>query len=245
MKISSSFNSNYRMQNSQSFNGLPAKTVFLPEWLGKAGKWAGEYVSMPEQKLFLAATAFLFQPAIDMKFAEEDKKSDVAIKSASKAIAGGITGVAIRALSEKYFRSKIGYDANGDKKVNLINDYLFPPKAAKLRERSKTAADIMLKKYASTLSIVTALAVMILVTNEKLDVPITSDLQDLYTYVARDNKSWKDAFKEVGKSRINKIKISIKRQKEFVDNIKNKCKRIFNIIKEDNPIQDNKGGGIT
>ena len=233
MKISSSFNSSYRIsKNRESFKALHPNPVLLPESLGKMGKWAGEYVSMPEQKLFLATTAFMFQPVIDMQFAEEDKKSDVAIKSAAKAIAGGITGVAIRGLFEKYITNAIKFDEHGVRSYKGISRYLFPPKAEKMRKISPSAADVQLKKYASTLGVMASLLVMILVTNEQLDVPITSDLQDLFTGVARDNKTFDQSLKDVANARLDKMKSGLQSIKDFFADSKIKSKKILQIAKE-------------
>ena len=72
MKISSSFTTIDRKQNYQSFKGVPPNPKYLPEFVGTLGKLAGDYISMPEQKLFMATTALMLQPLIDLKFAEED-----------------------------------------------------------------------------------------------------------------------------------------------------------------------------
>ena len=98
MKISSSFHNIDSNQSYQSFKGVPPNPKYIPEIIGNIGKVAGEYINTPEQKLFLATAALMFQPLIDLKYAKEDQKEDVAIKSASKAMAGGFTGVLIRAV---------------------------------------------------------------------------------------------------------------------------------------------------
>ena len=250
MKISSSFDNNYIQNNNPSFGivnlnkthrktikrpieKVPQNPVILPDKLGEIAKWVGESVGLPEQKLFLAASAVFLQPAIDMKFAEEDKKSDVAIKSASKAIAGGITGVTIRILSERYFKKKIGYERNGLRKVNKLNDYLFPESAEKLYRTSMVEYERLIKKYCVTLGNMCALFTMIFVTNEQIDVPLTSDFQDLFTGVARDGKTWEKSLDMVIKSRKTKIRRWFKRQVEHLHSIKDKTRRIIDIIQED------------
>lgn len=255
MKINSSIDNNYYKYNKNpSFgvvnlkkipkdipepllNKIPEKPVVLSDKIGEFGKWVGEYVGMPEQKLFLATSAFLLQPAIDMKYAEEDKKSDVAIKSASKALAGGITGVTIRILSEKYFRNKIGHTPRGRRKDNLLNDYLLPKYADDLREKSIIEYERQMKKYCATLGNMCALLIMIFVTNEQIDVPLTSDFQDLFTGVARDNKNWEQSTNDVINSRKTKIKRWFQYQVDYMHSIKDKIRRIIAIIKEEPKIK--------
>ncbi len=254
MKINSLSNSNYKTNKSCSFGivnlkktpklpKFPQKSkdekdftlkIYLPDRVGNVAKWISQYVGLPEQKLFLAATAFLFQPAIDMKFAEEDKKSDVAIKSAAKALAGGITGVAIRGLSEQFFKNRIGITKTGKRKANWVNDIFFPMKCFEdLKIEGFIEYDRNIKKYCTTLGNICALITMIGVTNEKIDVPLTSDFQDLFTNVARDNKTWENSLDTVITSRKNKIKRGINDKINFFKRLKDKIRRIKDIIEED------------
>ena len=96
MKICSSFESKIKNRTCQTFKGLPANPIYLPECMGKAAEAAEKYISIPEQKLLMSLAAVLFLPMIDLKFAHEDKKIDAAIKSTAKPIACGFTGVLIR-----------------------------------------------------------------------------------------------------------------------------------------------------
>lgn len=80
-------NLNRNIQPNNSFKGVSARKIF---------EFVGNNFSTPEQKLIVATTATVLRPLMDLKYAEEDKKVDSAIKSTSKAIAGGLTGVAIR-----------------------------------------------------------------------------------------------------------------------------------------------------
>ncbi len=262
MKISSSPNNNYNIYEPPSFGlvslkkkpsaqrkkpkikftKMPEKPIYLPNFIGEAAKWTSEFVGLPEQKLFLAATAFIMQPAIDMKFAEEDKKSDVAIKSAAKALAGGITGVTIRGICERYFKNRIGYDEKGKLKVNLANDLFFPKDSEEIRAKSIVEYEHRISKYCVTLGNICALAAMILVTNEKVDVPLTSDFQDLFTNVARDNKSWEDSFNEVAVSRKNKIQRWIQSKIDYLKMLDDKANRIKNIINEEYPKKKKSAG---
>lgn len=260
MKISSSFDNNYIKNTPPSFGAvnlkkthrkiikrpsekLPENPIILPDRIGEIAKWVGESVGMPEQKLFLAASAVFLQPAIDMKFAEEDKKSDVAIKSASKAIAGGITGVTIRILSERYFKKKIGHQKNGLRKYNKLNDYLLPTSAEKLYKENIIEYEQQLKRYCVTLGNICALFTMVFVTNEQIDVPLTGDFQDLFTGVARDGKTWEQSFTTVIKTRKTKIKRWFKRQVDYIHSLKDKTGRIFGIMAEDTsnikPVKEN------
>lgn len=226
MKISSSLE-NRKTTPEQSFKGIPRNPKYLPNIIGKIGKAAGEYISMPEQKLFLAATALTFQPLIDLKFADEEKKKDAAIKSASKAIAGGLTGVTIRAAFLKMTERFIGYN-----KHNKLNKYFFPAKAAEMfQDKSNTAlANIRIQQYQKTLGTLFAILFMILVTNSKLDVPITSDLQDLISGIVKENKSWPKSLSDVLKNRGNKIKNKISKIKNTFVDIKNKTNKVIKVL---------------
>lgn len=80
-------NLNRNIQPNNSFKCVSTRKIF---------EFVGNNFSTPEQKLIVATTATVLRPLMDLKYAEEDKKVDAAIKSTSKAIAGGLTGVAIR-----------------------------------------------------------------------------------------------------------------------------------------------------
>lgn len=238
MKICSSFNNQYNKNNnspSQSFKGIPKNPHFLPNIVGKMGKLAGEYVSMPEQKLFLATTALMFVPLIDLKFADEDKKTDAAIKSASKAMMGGLTGVTIRAAFLKFTDKFIGLG-----KHNVINSYLLPPKArelnAKLSASRNEAAKIMLakkvKQYSQTMGTLFAILFMTFFSNSKVDVPLTSDMQDLISGVVKDNKTWLKSLSDVSKARKTKIRNWFEKKKKFFSVIKEKFVKVINVLKE-------------
>lgn len=201
MKISSSFNYNRKNATEKSFKGIPPTYTKIPEVIGNIGKLAGDYVSMPEQKLFLATTALMLQPLIDLKFAEEDKKVDAAIKSASKAIAGGLTGVTIRAGFISLTKNLIGFD-----KKNKFNDHFLPKDAVEMLRTNPDMAKIRLSKYSQSLGTLMAIAFMIGITNRNVDVPLTSDLQDLISGVVKENKTWLQSFTDVKNNRAAKIK---------------------------------------
>ena len=207
----------------------------MPNILGKIGKLAGEYVSMPEQKLFLATTALMFVPLIDLKYADEDKKVDTAIKSASKAMMGGLTGVIIRAAFLKFMDKFVGLG-----KHNVINTYLLPPKAselnAKLSAAKNEAEKLMLakkvKQYSQTMGTLFAILFMTFFSNSKVDVPLTSDMQDLISGVVKENKTWLKSLADVSKSRKTKISNWFEKKKIFFSNVKEKIVRIVNVLKE-------------
>ena len=236
MKISSSFYNRYNNEvQPQSFKGIPKNPKFMPNLIGKMGKLAGEYVSMPEQKLFLATTALMFVPLIDLKFADEDKKTDAAIKSASKAMMGGLTGVTIRAAFLKFMDKFVGLG-----KHNIINTYLLPPKAselnAKLSAAKNEAEKLMLakkvKQYSQTMGTLFAILFMTFFSNSKIDVPLTSDMQDLISGVVKENKTWLKSLADVSKSRKTKISNWFEKKKIFFSNVKEKIVRIVNVLKE-------------
>lgn len=203
MKISSSFNYKQGYKTQESFKGFPPTYKKIPEVIGNLGKLAGEYVHAPEQKLFLATTALMLVPLIDLKFAEEDKKVDTAIKSASKTIAGGITGVSIRAGCVALAKSLIGFEPHKTSKVNM---HLLPKAAIEMYNINPAKAKVRLNSYIETLGTLAAIAIMVGFTNAKVDVPLTSDMQDLLSGVIKQDKSWLQSFTDVKNNRVAKIK---------------------------------------
>ncbi len=234
MKISSSSRNINNTKNAQSFKGLPENPKCIPAPIGKLGKIVGEYVNTPEQKLFLATSALMFQPLVDLKFADDEKKTDSAIKSASKAIAGGLTGVAIRAGFLKLIDTYIGFDKN-----NKLNEYFLPKAARKLRKNSPSLADVRLKQYCQTLGTLFAVLFMIFFSNSKLDVPLTSDFQDLLSGVIKEDKSWIKSLGDVGKARKDKINSWFNHKKDIITNIKNKIQNVVSKNKEAKPNEEN------
>lgn len=227
MKISSSFNYNRKNVNQKSFKSIPPTYTKIPEVIGNIGKLAGDYVSMPEQKLFLATTALMIQPLIDLKFAEEDKKVDAAIKSASKAIAGGITGVTIRAGFISLTKNLIGFD-----KKNKFNDHFLPKDAVEMLRTNPDMARLRLSKYSQSLGTLMAIAFMIGITNKNVDVPLTSDLQDLISGVVKENKTWLQSFTDVKNNRAAKIKKWTDKWVNRLKKVGNKTAEIGKIIVE-------------
>ncbi len=236
MKISSSFiNKDGQSKSSPTFKGVPANPKYIPEIFGKIGKVAGEYINTPEQKLFLAVSALMFQPLIDLKYAKEDKKVDSAIKSASKAMAGGITGVTIRAFFLKLTNHYIGLE-----KHNLLNRLFKPDDIVNIKLYDPDMAQLRIKQYSQTLGTLFAVLFMILFSNSKVDVPLTSDFQDLISGVVKENKSWIISLSDVVMARKNKISDWINRKSKIVKHIGGKLKNIINIIIENSDKTENK-----
>ena len=227
-------NTDKKPSYQQSFKSIPPNPKYIPEFIGKIGKVAGEYVSMPEQKLFLATTALMLTPLIDLKFAQEDQKVDSAIKSASKAMAGGFTGVAIRAGFLKLTDHFIGLD-----KHNKLNLYFLPESAVILSRREPEMAKLQMRQYNKSLGTLFAVLFMILFSNSKVDVPLTSDLQDLISGVVKENKTWLKSFSDVYDSRSKKIKDWFERKKQILNSIKTKLIKIIKIIAEDTSASEN------
>ncbi len=230
MKISSSFTTIDRKQNYQSFKGVPPNPKYLPEFVGTLGKLAGDYISMPEQKLFMATTALMLQPLIDLKFAEEDKKVDSAIKSASKAIAGGLTGVSIRAAFVALTDNLIDF-----KKTNNFKHHFTPDMAIKEFSENKELATVHLKQYNKTLGTLMAMAFMVFFSNSKVDVPLTSDLQDLISGVVKEDKTWLQSFCDVKEAREQKIKDWGNKWKNKFKKLSEKSKKIGTILSDEKP----------
>lgn len=232
-----------------SFKALPPVYKKIPECIGNVGKYVGEYISTPEQKLLLASTALLFQPLVDLKFAEEDKKVDSAIKSASKAIAGGITGVPIRALfiwaAEFCIRPKDQIRCVKhpfvQNIVNVVQQNLYPLKNQKLRPENPSLADFKLGQYNKTIGTLAAIIFMLTFSNSKLDVPLTSYIQDLLTKVIKEKKSWGQSFTEVTNDRKQKVQNWCNNKKKSFGNLVDKSKKILDIIKQD-PAQKKASG---
>lgn len=219
----------------QSFKGVPPNPKYIPEIIGKVGKVAGEYINTPEQKLFMALSALAIQPLIDLKYAQDDQKVDSAIKTASKAMAGGLTGVTIRAVFLKITDYYIGFQ-----KHNRLNRYFYPDSATMLKEMRPEIADLRMSQYQKTLGTLFAVLFMILFSNSNLDVPLTSDFQDIISGVVKENKNWVDSISDVMTSRKNKIINWFKQRKNTIINIKNKTRQIIDILRkkpEDQPIK--------
>ena len=237
MKISSfPYKSDKNNYSCPSFKSFPQHPKYFPEIMATIAKVGGEYISMPEQRLFLAVTALFMQPLIDLKFAPEDKKVDSAIKSVSKAMVGGCTGIAIRSLFIKLTNKSIA-----PLKDNFLYRYFLPDKIQKMFEFEPLMAKKLLKQYNSSLGTIFAIAFMVLFSNANIDAPLTSDVQDLLSGVIKENKTWEDSFKTVIKSRCRKVRIWFKHKKDFVLKVYEKLRKISEILKSDDTKKTNGG----
>lgn len=242
MKISSSFSKQDRNINSPSFKGVPPNPKYIPEFIGTLGKYAGEYIDSPEQRLFLALATIAFKPLIDLKYAEEDKKVDTALKSAAKGIAGGLTGVTIRSAFLKLTDKYIGYESFNGKlftKRNGFNMLFMPEIDRTFKEEYPELVKLWIKKYSNTLGSLFAIIFMIVFSNSKIDVPLTNDIQDLLSGVVKENKSWTKSLHDVASKRGKKITDWFLHKKSILDNILKKIKDIIKIIKG-TPVDSNK-----
>lgn len=237
MKISSSFNNSADVNGQHvSFKGVvPANPKYIPEAVGKLGKVAGEYINTPEQKLFLATSALMFQPLIDLKYAQEDQEIDSAIKSASKAMAGGITGVTIRAAFLKLTKHFIGFQ-----KHNKMNKLFMPYDAVLMRQKEPEMAQLRINQYNQTLGTLFAVLFMIFFSNSNIDVPLTSDIQDLISGVVKENKSWLTSLNDVKNNRIKKIKNWFTKKVKFFTSIKEKASKVATVINDDDTAKTTK-----
>jgi len=226
MKVNSSFRYIDKQKPNQSFKGIPKRQIILPDAVGRIAMRAGTYINTPEQKLFLAASTLTFAPALDLIFADEDKKTDTAIKTASKAIAGGLTGVTIRAAFQGLTKKLIDFDAG-----NMVNILFFPKPAKDLYADHMELAMMRLDSYRKTLGTLFAVVFMILFSNSKVDVPLTGDIQDLLSGVIKDRKSWISSLADVAQNRKDKITAWAEKKKRGLITTKNKIVSIVKIIK--------------
>ena len=74
---------------------------------------------------------------------------------------------------------------------------------------------------------------MSLFSNSKIDVPLTSDLQDLISGVVKEDKTWLKSFSDVMSSRKQKITDWFSKWKQRTINFGKKTLEIGKIIKSD------------
>lgn len=252
MKINSSYKMNDSVSSSQSFKALPVKSIVLPEIVGDVGRYIGNNIGTPEKKVIIATTALLFRPLVDLKYAEEDKKIDTAIKSASKAIAGGLSGVTIRALFIHLTNKLIMFRGGIVKRVmeskdltsaeikalkrekrlvkNFASRLLLPLELEQLNADEKIKATHKLRKYNNGLGELLAVIIMAFYTNAAFDAPMTSDLQDIFSKIIKENKSPIKAISEVAQNRYKIISNWATEKKNNCKKFFNKSKQIFRII---------------
>ena len=255
MKITSSTNMNGKTNYCQSFKGIPVKPVVINEILGDISRSAGTKISSAEQKLILASTAVFLRPLIDLKFAEEDKKIDTAIQSTSKAIAGGITGVTIRAffikLADKLIklpgeefddklRRKI-YDSDEIKVLkekledgmSEISSLLLPQKIKETNITEPIKAAHQKAQYIKSLGGFVAVIVMAFYTNAAWDAPLTADFIKFFNGIIKEGKTPLDSLTKVVQDRHQIIKNWFVDKKNKIGNQFNKINNLFKSTKKE------------
>lgn len=255
MKISSSTNMNGNNNKCQSYKGTPVKPIVIREIFGDLGRNVGANIGAAEQKLILASTAVLFRPLIDLKFAEEDKKVDSAIQSASKAIAGGITGVAIRAffikLAEKLIklRGEVFEDKlkrkiySADEIIALKEKYgnyisktsllLLPKKVDQTNITEPIKAAHQKAQYAKSLGGLVAVLVMAFYTNTAWDAPLTEDFIKFFNGVIKEKKSPLESLTTVVQDRHKTIKNWFENKKQKATKQINKINHFLKLTKNE------------
>lgn len=247
MKISSSTNMNGKKNTSQSFKGIPVKPIFIPELLGDIGRNVGANIGGAEQKLILASTAVFLRPLIDLKFAEEDKKVDSAIQSTSKAIAGGITGVTIRAffikladklikLRGEVFEDKLKEKIYTSGEINELKEkfgeyiskislLLLPKKVDQTDITQNIKAVHQKSQYTKSIGGLIAVLVMAFYTNSAWDAPLTEDFIKFFNGIIKEKKTPLESLTAVVQDRHEIIKNWFKNKenkaKKQVEKVKN------------------------
>jgi hypothetical protein len=112
--------------------------------------------------------------------------------------------------------------------------HLLPKAAIDLYNIDPAKAKVRLNSYIETLGTLAAIAIMIGFTNSKIDVPLTSDLQDLLTGVVKKDKSWLESFTEVKNKRVEKIKVWANKWKSKLDTTGDRILKAGQIL-ADNP----------
>ena len=128
-------------------------------------------------------------------------------------------------------KSLIGFEPHKTSKINM---HLLPKAAIDLYNIDPAKAKVRLNSYIETLGTLAAIAIMIGCTNSKIDVPLTSDLQDLLTGVVKKDKSWLESFTEVKNKRVEKIKTWANKWKSRLDTTGDRILKAGQIL-ADNP----------
>ena len=145
-------------------------------------------------------------------------------------MAGGLTGVTIRALFTAWTKKNIVFDPRNK---NFLNEYFYPDNITNLLKTRRRIANRELDSYNRSLALIFATLFMILFSNSKLDVPLTSDFQDILGGVVKEKKSWAKAIGDVGKNRQKIITDWIMKHYRRLEKMASKGKRIVDILFED------------
>lgn len=228
MKISSFPNNINRSEKLQSFCGS-SKMIYMPDVIGEIGKFVGEHVSVAEKKLIQNTAAAYIQPKIDMKYGDEDEKTDIAIKSVSKAIAGGMTGFTIRAACINLFKRKLTFD---DTSTSIVRKYFMPNRAREIYQSGNlNEATRRMKTYNETIGTIFAILIMSTITNKNVDVPLTRTFEELIGGVVKSKKTWHRSAYDIYKKHKEKYDELIDKYKKVYTTEKQKVTKLANGIK--------------
>lgn len=228
MKISSFPNDINKSKKLQSF-GVASKMIYMPDIVGEFGKFVGQHVSIAEKKLIQNTAATCIQPKIDMMFGDEDDKVDIAIKSTSKAIACGITGVTIRAAITASLNKNLTFDDNTG---SLVRKYFMPDKALLMSQSGELNETFRrMKSYNETMGTILSILIMSTFTNKKIDVPLTRTFEELIGGVVKNNKTWHRSAYDVYKKHKEKYDVIFNKYKTICTREKSRATRLFNAAK--------------
>lgn len=155
--------------------------------------WVGKYVSSPEQRLLLGATALATQPFIDYnnKNVDENTRMISVARTLAKIIAGTAVGVGVRygciKLAEKYGKTVLEELGKNRIKVSpqTKND-IFAPDFKNLY-MSKEKFEKRLAAHRATMGTILATVVMV-GTNFLIDAPLTRFLTGQFSKFITKNK---------------------------------------------------------
>lgn len=230
MKISSFPSDINRSEKLQSFNGS-SKVIYMPDVVGEIGKFVGEHISVAEKKLIQNTTATFIQPKIDMKFGDEDEKTDIAIKSVSKSLAGGLTGFIIRAACINLFKRKLTFD---DTSTSIVRKFFMPDGALDLYKSGNTQEAIRsMKTYNETMGTIAAIVIMSAYTNKNIDVPLTRTFEKFIGGVVKSDKTWHRSAYDIYKNHKDKYDELINKYKNTYTTEKGRATKFVNGVKRE------------
>lgn len=158
------------------FDKLPS-VEFKSEKILKGIKSAGLYISSPQNRVILGATALMSQPFIDLhnKHVDDETRKVSMARTVAKIVAGTSTGFLVRHYSIKAVDA---FTKNPDKAENFLHSILFP------KGISKVTAKGMIQ-YRKALGTFISLAVMMF-TNFAIDAPLTKILTNIFVKKIKD-----------------------------------------------------------
>lgn len=206
--------------------------IYMPDIVGEFGKFVGQHVSVAEKKLIQNTAAACIQPKVDMIFGEEDDRVDIAIKSVSKSIAGGITGFLIRVAIIGTFNKNLTFDENNK---SLVRKY-FMPKQALLMSQSCHLNETFrrMKTYNETMGTIISILIMSTFTNKNIDVPLTRTFEELIGGVVKSNKTWHRSAYDIYKKHKDKYDAIYNKYKSIYTREKERATRVIKAAKGEN-----------